>query len=336
MPNATAITALTAFSLLLSATQFSAQAAGCRKVGPSDKISINSVSQAKLAKIGITRDLIFKALQDVSIPETSGCWAGTTGNFDGQIISAGVLQWNYGQGSLQPALIAFRNQFATTGAYKDELTRLMPTYGNLIFSSGCLRRDITDDCKGQILGHQDSGGKLQLPFKSEFDALFESDAMLQVQTDRFVKLLESVSDDLQRLFPKQLASVRRIKWAIDTKVQQGGFPGDNDVARIRAEWRDLDSQKRQSKLHSLIKWYEGLSNSPDQAGASRVADNIKVWNDKISSNQLTDEQLDLLQLTFLRSRTAQGESGRWQALTFQRRATIIFGAGCVAGNCAGI
>jgi hypothetical protein len=147
MRNAAAMTALTAFSLLLSAAQFSAQAAGCSKVGPSDKISINSVSQAKLA-IGITRNLIFKALQDVSIPETSGCWAGTTGNFDGQIISAGVLQWNYGQESLQPALIAFRNQFATTGAYKDELARLMPTYGNLIFSSGCLRRDITDDCQG--------------------------------------------------------------------------------------------------------------------------------------------------------------------------------------------
>jgi hypothetical protein len=61
--------------------------------------------------------------------------------------------------------------------------------------------------------------------------------MLQVQTDRFVKLLESVGDDLQRLFPKQLASVRQIKWAIDTKVQQGGFPGDNDVARTRAEWK---------------------------------------------------------------------------------------------------
>jgi hypothetical protein len=89
-------------------------------------------------------------------------------------------------------------------------------------------------------------------------------------------------------------------------------------------------------MHSLIKWYEGLSNSPDQAGASRVTDNVRVCNDKISSNQLTDEQLDLLQLTFLKSRTAQGESGRWQALTFQRRATIIFGAGCVVGNCVGI
>ncbi|HOK46631.1 MAG TPA: peptidoglycan-binding domain-containing protein [Bryobacteraceae bacterium] len=36
------------------------------------------------------------------IPE---CYAGLTGDFDGQGLSLGVLQWNLGQGSLQPLLI---------------------------------------------------------------------------------------------------------------------------------------------------------------------------------------------------------------------------------------
>jgi hypothetical protein len=196
------------------------------------------------------------------------------------------------------------------------------------------RTPITDDCKNGILALQ-TNGKLQTSLKEEFDALFESDPMLQVQTDRFVKLLESVRDDLHRLFPNTAPSVRTIKWAIDTKVQQGGFPGDADVVRARSAWSMMDAPKRQGKLHSLITWYEGLSNAPDEDGTSRVSDNVRVWNEKISSG-LTDEQTDLLQLTFLKSRTAQGQSGRWQALTFQRRAKIIFGVGCVAGECNGV
>jgi hypothetical protein len=319
----------------LLALQSVDSSAACRTVGASDKILINATSQRNLARVGITRDLIFASLKDVSIPETSGCWSGVTGNFDDQIVSAGVLQWNYGQKSLQPIMLAYQAQFATDRAYEQELTRIMPTHGKLVFSRGCLTSPITDDCRNAIISLQPNN-RLQLSLKQEFDALFESDAMVQVQTDRFVKLLESVRDDLQRLFPNMIPSVRKIKWAIDTKVQQGGFPGDADIARTRSAWSGLDSQERLGKLHSLITWYQGLSNAPDQGGTSRVADNARAWNQKISSNALSDEQVDLLQLTFLKSRTAQGQSGRWQALTFQRRAKIIFGIGCVAGECTGI
>ena len=38
-----------------------------------------------------------------------------------------------------------------------------------------------------------------------------------------------------------------------------------------------------------------------------------------------------MSLTFLRSRTAIGNSGRWQALAFERRAKIVLGVGSVSG-----
>jgi len=38
---------------------------------------------------------------DAAVPE---CFAGLSGNFDGQGISFGALQWNLGQGTLQPLL----------------------------------------------------------------------------------------------------------------------------------------------------------------------------------------------------------------------------------------
>lgn len=324
------------FGLLLLSQQM-AQAT-CRKVGPSDKININSEALKTLASVGIDRDLIFNSLKDVSVPETGGCWSGVTGNFDGQLVSAGVLQWNYGKDSLQPILLAFKMQFATDTDLQNAVARLMPMYSKLIFSTGCLTRPLQDDCAKSIaaLETEDEQHKLTKDFKNEFDALFESDEMLQVQVDRFVSLLESVRDDLVRLFPKQTPSVRQIKWAIDTRVQQGGFPADADIARVRSTWLNLTEEERQRKLLSLIKWYEGLSDAPDQGGTFQYQKNVEVWTQKISSKMLSAEQVDLLQLTFLKSCTAQGQSGRWQANTFQRRALIIMGAGCVAGRCFGM
>jgi hypothetical protein len=109
--------------LLLLASPQTAQAA-CRKVSYSEKINVDSSALKTLASVEIDRNLIFESLKDVSIPETDGCWSGVSGNFDGQLISAGVLQWNYGKGSLQPILMAYKRQFATQPDLQAALKRL--------------------------------------------------------------------------------------------------------------------------------------------------------------------------------------------------------------------
>lgn len=301
--------------------------AECRRVGPSDKIRFDPATLRDLTKSGITRQLIFDAVKDVSIPETEGCWGGATGNFDGQIVSAGVMQLNYGQKSLQPLLRKYKESFRTQAAFQKEIKRLMPQYGRLVFSPGCLNNNITDDCKAALLKLQSDS---PAAWKAEFNALFESDQMIQVQMDQFVSLLESVRDDLRRMFGDHAFSVRRIKWAIDTKTQQGGFPKDGDIARMRATWKDLGADERRSKINSIVQWYEALCNAVDQDGVKYDWRwNVDKWRSKIADS-LTDEQAELINLTFLRSRTAQGQSGRWQANTFQRRATIVFGVGSIA------
>jgi hypothetical protein len=80
--------------------------------------------------------------------------------------------------------------------------QLMPSYGRLIFSDGCLREKTTSDCREAILALQ-KNGELQSGLRAEFNALFESDEMVQIQVDRFVALLESVKDDLLRMFEKK-------------------------------------------------------------------------------------------------------------------------------------
>jgi hypothetical protein len=305
--------------------------ADCRKVAPSSKIVVSADALRDLATIGVDRPLLFEAIKDVSIPETSGCWAGATGDFDGQLVSAGVLQWNYGQKSLQPILRKYRDGFSSKSALQQQLDKLMPRHGRLIFSEACLRSTVTDDCRNAILALQ-SHGDLAPSLKGEFNALFESDQMIQIQMDRFVALVQSVKDDLRRMFGKASTSVRKIKWAIDTKVQQGGFPGDENIRRVRSVWSKVKPEDRREKFDRLVQWYEALSNAVDQDGTKLDWKwNVEKWRKKIAAG-MTDEQMDLLNLSFLRSRAAGGESGRWQALTFQRRATIVLGIGSTAGH----
>jgi hypothetical protein len=330
----------------------STRAADCRKIEPSKEIvarkaiAIDRRELKQLQSMRMTSEKIFDAMKFVSIPETNGCWSGASGNFDNQIISIGILQWNYGKNSLQPLLLSYRNGFRSASIFDQEIRKLMPAYGKLIFSRGCLRyrpeehspeSDITDECRTSILALQHNN-TLNAAFKQELDALFESDAMIQVQADKFIALLESVQDDLDRIFPERLFPIdhltdRRIKWAIDTKVQQGYFPGDVDIKRVREIWSKLSRQEKRAKLRSLLLWYEGLSNSADQGGVRLDWNwNVDKWRKLLDSNGWDEEQADLLNLTFLRSRIAGTQSGYWQANAFQRRATIIFGVGSIGGD----
>jgi hypothetical protein len=240
-----------------------------------------------LAPIGMTRASIFDALKEVSIPETTGCWAGATGNFDEQIVSVRTLQWNYGQSSIQPLMRRYKESFRSEAMFLQELSRIMPSHGHLIFSNGCLRAPMTDDCRNSILALQERG-TLSPSLNKELDALFESDAMIQIQTDRFIALLQGVRNDLQRVFRKKTPTLRQIKWAIDTKVQQGQFPGDADSDRVRDRWSHLTDKTKRSALLALVAWYEGLSGSADQGGTTLDRScNLRRWRETISAGEVT-------------------------------------------------
>jgi hypothetical protein len=269
-------------------------------------------------------------MAETSIPETMGCWAMPVGDFDGQLISVGMSQWNYGTGSLQPVLRAWKK--AQRGRFRRARAERMPVYGKLVFSRACLAVPVQDKCRKRILAAHGADGMLDATMRRELTALFEDDAMLQVQVDAYVALLEQVRLDLFRVFPGQPITPRKVRWAIDTKVQQGGFPADTDLARLRAKLAAMPEAERWDRLRAILGWYQGLSESIDQDGVKRdYAWNVAQWRCLIDTGRIDPEQYEMLQLTFLRSRTAVGNSGRWQALTFSRRAKIILGVGSVSG-----
>jgi hypothetical protein len=136
-----------------------------------------------------------------------------------------------------------------------------------------------------------------------------------------------------RVFPAGPITMRKVRWAIDTIVQQGRLPPDEDIARLRSRLAAMPPAERWPRLRAIFAWYDALSRTIDQDGIVRdYAWNFEQWSCMIDWGQIDPEQYELLHLTFLRSRTAIGNSGRWQALTFSRRGRIILGIGSVGGR----
>ena len=304
----------------------------CRPVADTPAIRIDPAAAARLAEIGLDRAEIFARMHETSIPETSGCWATPTGNFDSQLISVGMAQWNFGTGSLQPVLAAWRKQFRHRHDFKRTRRMLAPAYGKLLFSKDCLAVPIRQKCRDAILAAEDAKGTLSPALAAELTALFESDPMLQIQTDAYVALLDQVRLDLLRIFANEPISLRKVRWAIDTRVQQGGFPADEDIARLRAKLAAMPDDERRPRLRAIVDWYGALARTIDADGiAGDWRWNVAQWNCLIDAGRVDPEQYELMSLTFLRSRTAIGNSGRWQALAFERRAKIVLGVGSVGG-----
>jgi hypothetical protein len=309
-----------------------ARALTCRKVGDVASIRIDPASAARLAEIGLDRAGIFARMAETAIPETLGCWAMPVGNFDSQLISVGMSQWNFGTGSLQPVLKAWRDGFHSRRRFRRALRAMAPVYGKLLFSKNCLAVPVREKCRAGILAAHGSDGRLNAAMVAELTAIFESDGMLQVQADAYVVLLEAVRLDLLRVFPNGPITLRKVRWAIDTRVQQGFLPADEDVARLRAKLAAMPEGERWDRLRAIFAWYRALSETIDQDGVKRdYAWNFAQWSCMIDAGRIDAEQYELLHLTFLRSRTAIGNSGRWQALTFSRRGKIVLGVGSVSG-----
>lgn len=305
--------------------------AACRQITMQEEVKISEDALKDLAPLGLGQAEIMHIIRATALPEASGCWSSATGNFDKELVSVGAAQWNFGQQTLQKLLLAFRTKFGAE--FPDQLATLMPNYGKLVFSAGCLKRSVTAECKEKILALQSSGGKLDKGFAEELNALFESDVMIQIQTDEFVRLITSVKSGLTELFGDKITP-RQVKWAIDTRVQQGTSPKANEnVQRIRKRLNVCDRAQQLAKVASIITWYEGLASSIDQDGVRWDWEwNVKKWRDLLAKSAISGEQIDLLHLSFLRSRTAEKFSGLYQALTFQRRARIILDVGSVAGH----
>jgi hypothetical protein len=156
--------ALACLGALLFRTSVSFGDEQCLRIKSLDGVSITKDVFDRLKALDMSnRAKILASLQQVADFETSGCWADPTGDFDKQILSVGVLQWNYGQNSLQRIITAFEKKFSSPSAFIAWRRKMMPNHGSLIFSAGCKRvKGISDDCRNALLALQNQGPRGQV------------------------------------------------------------------------------------------------------------------------------------------------------------------------------
>jgi hypothetical protein len=238
--------------------------------------------------------------------ETSGDpWTAVSGDFDRMGISCGPLQWNIGQGSLQPIVLA---------AGRTTVSSSMPNFGSAMWSA----------CQGtiaaglQIVRSWQDGANLRPGPLRELKALLAMPAMR-------AEMVAAVAEDGQTAYDlaawwERTASPsgRGFAFFFDTVVQQGSLKGlkHADVAAYLAKHGAGKADD------TICDWLEGQGGASGHARDARR--NAAMWRDTTSATTL-----ELLVLAFLRSGLGNPV---WRTVVMNRKGTLAMGSGWVNGS----
>lgn len=155
-----------------------------------------------------------------------GCFAGISGDFDGQGLSFGVCQWNFGQGSLQPLLKSMieRHEDAVRAIFQDH-------YDVLAAALGSPEDELMDFARSI----QDPRHNVNEPWCGMLKSLGRTDEFEQIQVQAAGALLESARELCEQY---GLHSQRALALMFDIKVQNGSM-GDIVKARIFKDFSAL-------------------------------------------------------------------------------------------------
>lgn len=172
----------------------------------------------------------FRCLALTGAFETStpppGCFACVSGDFDGQGISFGALQFNLGQNTLQPLLEQMNSRHP---ALMEEI------FGDRI---DVLRAMLADDREGQLTfarGIQNPRFRLDEPWRGMFITMGRTAECQQLQLEAAARYL----DRAQRLCARfDVGSPRALALMFDIAVQNGSI-NDVTTATIRRDFARL-------------------------------------------------------------------------------------------------
>lgn len=238
--------------------------------------------------------------------ETTGDpYLGVSGDFDGMGISCGVLQWNIGSGSLQPMVKAVG---------KPHVVSSMPIFGG----------DLWNACNGSISaglaivrGWQVNNALKPKP-KAELKALLGTPAMRAEQDQRIDAVAQLALAKATAWAASQggaAPSKRLFCWFFDLVTQNGGLEGltPQDVVDFIA----ANTPERADDL--ICDFMAGQSGSSGHVKDAHK--NADLWR-----NQADAEKLDLLAMTYLRSKTS---NPKWRHVVINRKGAIAMGKGWV-------
>ena len=182
------------------------------------------------------------------------CFAGISGDFDGQGISFGVCQWNFGQGSLQPLLkrmCADYPEMAQT-VFHNNLDQLASVLNASKSEQMAFTRSIQDPIRKTVYE----------PWRGMFKTLGRSDEVQRIEADAANSLYKSAR---QLCGDYSLWSERAVALMFDIKVQNGSINSSVQAiinADVQALSSDLsDEDQEQAKLRIVANRRAEAANS---------------------------------------------------------------------------
>ncbi|WP_457635901.1 peptidoglycan-binding domain-containing protein [Persephonella sp.] len=162
------------------------------------------------------RSLIYRCMALTGTFETGKdfpeCFAGISGDFDGQGMSLGVLQWNFGQGSLQPLLKEMLSK------HRNLMEKIFNEYLTVLETVLKLDRESQLEFLRSI--QHPVKHFIYEPWRGMFKSLCRTEEFQKIQIkhaqDLFEKALDLVKDF-------NLWSERAVALMFDIKVQNGGI-----------------------------------------------------------------------------------------------------------------
>ena len=193
-----------------------------------------------------------------------GCFGCATGDFDGQGISYSALQWNFGQGTLQPVLLEMNT------SHTDVMSRV---FGD---GHGTLSSVLAMPRPQQLVwarSIQSVRHTLDATWSDRFQALGQTAEFQAVATQRASALFDG-GLTLCRTFG--LRSQRAAALMFDIKVQNGGV-GPTALSLIERDFAALAAGDS-----------DALEVAKLRVVANRIADSANVrWREDVRSRKLT-------------------------------------------------
>lgn len=157
------------------------------------------------------------------------CFCATTGDFDGQGISFGVLQWNFGQGTLQPLLqrMSERHGAAFEQSFGDRSAEVRAVLSQPRAAQLAWTRTLQTS----------STRRLDEPWRSFFQALGRTPEFQEIQSQGAA---EKLADARRMAAEYGLSSERAVALMFDIRVQNGSIPPEvkqqieRDIAQLPA------------------------------------------------------------------------------------------------------
>lgn len=200
------------------------------------------------------------------------CYCGVAGNFDNQGISFGVLQWNLGQGTLQPLLgemIAAHRDVAET-IFQDNLTTLSDVLGSTRVEQLRWAQSIQDSRRFTIFE----------PWSGLFKALGRTHEFQAIQVEHADRIRRSAQTMCQDF---GVGTERALALMFDICVQNGSISRDT-AAKIHADFGRIDAG---SPADVEVARLRSIANRRAEAAAPAYVEDVRVRKLAIANGEGT-------------------------------------------------